>query len=111
TAADLGPPARRSRDPRQDLQQRRLAGTVRPDDPEHLALTRLEGDVPYGPDLSRRIVKVTRSHLPDTIDDAVAQRPVRRTELADPVLLRETFGFDRDRHQMLSANRGSERRK
>src|SRR6516165_12686358 len=38
-------------DPRQNLEQRRLPGAVRADDPKHLALGHVEGDVAQSPDL------------------------------------------------------------
>ena len=50
-AADLGPPGRRRRDPREDLQKRRLAGAVASDDAEHLPLGHLERDVLERPEL------------------------------------------------------------
>jgi len=43
--------------------------------------------------------------------ERVAQRAVRALELPDPVALREPLDGDRGRHQIVSANRGSERRK
>ena len=51
--ADLDAPARRRGDAREHLQQRRLAGAVAADDPEHLALLDLERHVAERPDLLR----------------------------------------------------------
>ena len=45
------------------------------------------------------------------VHHGLAQRPVRGVVLAEPVLLREPFDVDRDRHQIVSANRGSDERK
>jgi hypothetical protein len=55
-AADDRASLGRRRDPRQHLQERRLAGAVRADHAEHLALVDLEADVPQRPDLLLRLV-------------------------------------------------------
>src|SRR2546429_5415830 len=55
-AAELRAPLGRPRDLRQDLQQRRLAGAVRPDDPQHFTFACLERDVAQRPDLLLRLV-------------------------------------------------------
>jgi hypothetical protein len=51
--ADLQFPGRRREDPGEELQKRRLAGAVRPDDPERLARMHVEVDVAQRPDLAR----------------------------------------------------------
>ena len=50
-SADLGAARGRRRDPREDLQERRLPGAVASDDAEDLALGHLERDVLERPDL------------------------------------------------------------
>ena len=45
---DADPSGRLDGDPREDLQQRALAGAIASDDPEHLALLDVEGDVFQG---------------------------------------------------------------
>src|SRR5262249_52950563 len=49
-AAQNHPAFRRLRDPAQDLQQRRFARPVAPDDAEHLASLDLETHIPQGPE-------------------------------------------------------------
>src|SRR5205814_10058359 len=51
-AADLRPPRRRLHDPREDLQERALAGPVAADDPDHLARLHLEAHLPQRPELA-----------------------------------------------------------
>ena len=53
TSADLAASARRSQDPGQQLQHRRLAGAVRADDAERVAGAHLEGHVAQRPELAR----------------------------------------------------------
>ena len=49
-AADVDAPLRRLGDPREDLQQRALAGPVAADDADHLAFADLEGGIPQCPE-------------------------------------------------------------
>ena len=45
TPAEVDRAGRRAIEPRQEIEERRLAGAVRPDDPEQLALGNLEADI------------------------------------------------------------------
>src|SRR5262249_50625415 len=106
-AADASPDhratLRRRRDPRQDLQQRRLAGAVPTDDAEHLALVELERHVLERPDVLA-LTRVLRSEEPlRGVRGRFAEGAVRGLKLADAVPLRKIVGFDRDRHQIVSA--------
>src|SRR5512145_2053959 len=108
---DLRPSLCRRRDPRQHLQQRRLARAVAPDDAEHLALLNLEGDVPERPDLLPLATALPAAEPLHGIRERFAQRAVGGLVLADPVALTEPLSLDRDRHQSMSANFGSVDRK
>src|SRR5262249_42166070 len=111
SAADLSTSFGRRRDPAEDLQQRRLAGAVRTDHADHLALPSLEGDVLQRPDRLARLMNVAGAEPLDPVHERVSQRAVGRSELADLILLRQSLGSDRGRHQIVSATRGSERLK
>ena len=108
---DLSAAARRRRDPGEDLEQRRLARAVAADDAEHLALLHLERDVPERPDLLVVDSVVSPGEAPSGRGERVAKRPVGALQLADPVALRKLLRQDCDAHQIVSAKRGSERRK
>ena len=98
-------PVRRRRDPREDLQQRRLARAVASDDAQHLPLGHLERDVPQRPELlDGAMVLLARDPL-HGVHHRFAQRAVRRLVLTEAVLLRKPFDLDRDRHQIVSAKR------
>src|SRR5439155_1242049 len=84
---------------------------LRVDDAEHLAFGNGEADVAERPDLLLLLL------LFGAADGAgcgarkrVAERPVRSLELSDPVSLRDLLRFDRERHQIVSAKRGSKLR-
>ena len=111
SSADLRPAGGRSRDARQDLEQRRLAGAVAADDADDFACLRLERDVADGPDRLFLFAPVTRSPALELLHDRIAERSVGGLVLPDAVLLRQSFRDDRRRHQIVSANMGSERRK
>ena len=110
-ATDDRTPRRRCRDARQHLEQRRLAGPVPSDDSEDLALVDVEAHVPESPDLLLLIgIRAACEARPQT-RDRIAERPVGGLHLADAVPLRELLCLDRDRHQIVSAKRGSDARK
>src|SRR5438093_7466374 len=109
-ATDLRATGGRRRDAREDPEQRRLPRSVLSDDPEHLALLELERDVLQRPDLGPPLAPVLDplDESPRACGDRVAERVVRRVELADAVELRDPLDGDCGRcHQMLSAKRGS----
>src|SRR4029453_4874829 len=89
--ANLGATLRRARDARQDLEQRRLAGAVVSDDPDHLALLPPEGNVAQAPGRLLRLLTVLGAHALDPVHDRVAQGAVCGLELTDAVLLRDAF--------------------
>ena len=104
-AADHRAARGRRRDPRQDLEQGRLAGAVAADEPDDLAFANLEANVAQRPELARRAWPArvrTAERLP--ADERVPQRPVRCLHLPDAVALRELLRLDRERHQIVSAN-------
>src|SRR5439155_6233198 len=110
-AADDRATRSRSRDACEHFQQRRLARAVASDDAKHLAFGNGEADVAERPDLLLLLL------LFGAADGAgcgarkrVAERPVRSLELSDPVSLRDLLRFDRERHQIVSAKRGSKLR-
>ena len=92
---DLGAATRRRGDPRQDLQQRRLASAVPSDQPEHLAALDLERDAVERPEVTVTVVR-TLSGATDGARERVAQRPVRRVVLAQPVALGDVLDPDDD---------------
>ena len=95
-AEDRRAPARRPGDPREDLQQRRLAGAVPADDPDGLAGGDLEGDVLERPQelvAARPAAAEAAGREPREGDERVAQCLVRLA-LADPVPLRDPGGLD-----------------
>ena len=110
-AADLGAALGRERDPREDLEQRRLARAVASDDAQDLALGHLERDVAKRPDLGGRAMVLLAGNPSPGVDERLPERPVGRLVLAETVLLGERVDFDRDRHQIVSAKPGSEERK
>ena len=96
-AADRGSALGRSRDAGEDLEQRRLAGAVSPDDPERLAFLEVERDVPESPDLLVSAPMLLPGEPLADVRHRLAQRPVRGLELAYPVALGETLDGDRGR--------------
>ena len=110
--ADLGAPARRRRDPREDLEERRLPGAVLADDAEHLAFRQLERDVPQRPDLLDSAAR-DRAGEPAR-PRRRASREASRTRSATRRCGTASKGARSaiaDAHQIVSAKRGSERRK
>ena len=116
-AADLDAPGARLGNPREDLQQRRLAGAIAPDDADHLATLDLEVDILERPELLDLVAHdelaaahhvAGRAHeVPRPARDHVAQRDVALALalVADQVALAETIGADDDiGHQIRSAN-------
>ncbi len=90
-AADLDAAARGRRDPRQHLEERRLARAVPTDDSEHLALLDVERDVPERPDLlCLGRVLAPREPAAD-VCERLPERPVGRLVLSEHVLLREAL--------------------
>ena len=95
-------------DAREDLEQRRLAGAVAPDDAEHLAALDLEADVLERPELLDRVawhddapLGHVRGHapgVPGAAGDHIAQRHIALPLglVADHVFLAEPFGADND---------------
>src|SRR5262249_36605919 len=61
---DLGPPAGRRRDPGENLEQRRLAGSVLPDHAEHLTLVDPQRHVVERPDLGPLPMPAARPSRP-----------------------------------------------
>src|SRR5919201_1634999 len=110
-AANDGAPARGRRDPREDLEQRRLAGTVAANHAEYLSFAHLEADVAQGPDFLLLVLTLAPGQASGRVRERVAERSVRGLHLADAVPLREVLCLDRDGHQIVSANRGSDVRK
>ncbi len=96
-AADLRAPLRRLRDPREDLEERRLAGAVAADDPHNLALLDLERNVLERPDMAL-LVAVAAAEEPKRRGGGphqrLAQRGVRAPALPDPVALAQPFDSD-----------------
>lgn len=95
---------RRPRDPREDLQKGRLAGSVPSDDSQDLAAAHLEAHVPEGPDRRLFLSSVTpaleRGH--GGFRDPVAEGLVL-VDRTDPELLPELLDSDDDvAHQMTS---------
>ena len=111
-APDLGATLRRGRDPREDLEKRRLARTVaaRRRPAPRLPATSNETSrsaqivLTLGSGARVRSTRALRAKR-------LAKRPVGGLKLTDPVALREPLGVDGDRHQIVSAKRGSEERK
>src|SRR5439155_17779745 len=99
------------RDACEDLEQRRLAGAIPTDDAEHLTLRHLERDVLESPELHTRTGMLALHDSAPERGERVAKRAVGAVKLAQRVALRKTVGGDRGGHQIVSANRGSERRK
>ena len=96
-------------DAREHLQQRRLAGAVRPDQAERLVLRHREADVAQSPQirgLVRRVLAAPRR-------ERLAQRRVPAEVLPEPVALGEVLDLDRRlrRHYTTSANERSARAK
>ena len=96
---DVGVALGRVGDPREDLEQRALAGAVPADDAEHLAVLEVERDVAKRPDrllLRRRAEELAeaRPRRRDEVLHGLAQR-VRSLEVADPVALAEPLDADR----------------
>jgi hypothetical protein len=119
--AQLGAALRRLGDPREQLQERALAGAVRADQAEHLALLHLERDVAERPDVAVLGLLLAggaadgRPREPERgvhrVRDHVPERAVR-LELADLVALAEAVRVDDDvPHQITSAKLFSVRRK
>ncbi len=77
-SANLCPPLRRGRDPREELQQSRLPRTVMSDHAEHLALRHLKRDVPQGPDLLVVVPVWPARHPPADTDERLTQSAVAR---------------------------------
>src|SRR5262249_57420494 len=96
-------PCGRRRDPREDLQQRRLARAVAADDAENLALLDVERDVPERPDLLDVCSVLASKQTPTRVGQRLAQGPVGRLVLPEAVLLGDTFGFDDGSHQIVAA--------
>jgi hypothetical protein len=105
---DLRPPARGLGDPRQNLQEGRLPGTVSADDADHFALFDFERLVPEGPDGFRPTVDRRRRDAPspvatvaaedglDTVHQLIAQRVVTLLQRPDRVPLREALRPNHD---------------
>ena len=90
-------------DPREDLQERALAGTVAPDDPDDLARPDLEADVLQGPELlglARCAAAPASQGGGRQAPQALPQRAVARgvPVLGDAVALAEVFNADRRVH-------------
>ena len=62
------------------------------------------------PDLRRRTVVLATREPSPRVHQRLAQRPVGGLVLAETVLLGERVDLDRDRHQIVSAKRGSDER-
>src|SRR5262249_15116075 len=83
----------------------------------HLALLDAEGHVPERPDRLGRRQVLPAEHAVDAVADRVSQRVVSGLQLPEAILLREALDLDhrpcrsRDRHQIVSAKRGSKPRK
>jgi hypothetical protein len=108
-APDRGCAHGRRRDPREDLEQRRLAGAVLADEPDDLPFLDGERHVPERPELLERVVDVLEpERTPHSMRERVPQCLVAGLVLADPVALREPL-CDDGRHSV-SAKRGSARR-
>src|SRR5205823_6380231 len=97
-AAQAGVPRGRPGDARQDLEQRRFAGPVAPDDADGLAGPDVEADVAQGPELrgGGGATEGARQHL----HDALAQRQVVAALAGglDPVALADVVDDDRRGH-------------
>ena len=76
---------------RQDLEQRRFAGTVVADDPDDLTFLRLERHVAEGPDGFLLAPRGARLEAFEPLHDRIAQRAVGRLKLPDLVLLRQAL--------------------
>ena len=111
-AADDRATRSRGRDACEHFQQRRLARAVASDDAEHLALRNGEAHVTERPDLLLLVLLLVGAagDAGGGAAQGVAERPVRSLELSDPVSLRDLLRFDRERHQIVSAKRGSKLR-
>src|SRR4029077_18859874 len=106
-AANLGSAERWLENPREQLERRRLAGAVSPDDPQRLAIVHVERDVSQRPEflaLERvgvRLPKQGRRHRRQQVAKAVVRLPA-------PELFPDAVeGNPRLRHQTLSANLNS----
>ena len=113
----LRPALRRFRDPRQDLEDRRLTRTVDADHADRLALSDLERDILQGPEPPPLSLSCTCSGPPHRgrrrVRNALPDRAVA-VIAAEAITLRDSLGLDdRRRHfaQMTSAKRSSLRRK
>ena len=95
----------------ESCQQRGFPCAVAADDTEHLSFRNLKRDVPECPDFPRRLVVLPACEAFSGVHQRLAQRPVGGVVLADSVLLRKGVDLDRDRHQIVSAKRGSAERK
>ena len=106
TAEDLGVTGRGLGDPREDLQERALAGAVAADDAEHLTLADLEGGVAEGPDdvggVGLGVAEAAQAAEPvevapgglERVDDRVANVVVPLGGGPDPVAFAEPLGPD-----------------
>jgi hypothetical protein len=90
---------RRHRDPREHLEERRLASAVAADQSDHLALVYGEAHVAKRPEVALRQAAVTPEHG----GERLAERQV--VVATEPVTLAQIVDFDRAHGQIRSANR------
>ena len=95
----------RERDPRENLEERRLARAVQPDDADHLALGHLEAHVAQSPELLGRL---PQGPWPRERRQRLPERPI--ATLADDVALAQTLCLDHGRLPFRSSPRHVARR-
>src|SRR5690606_33931920 len=90
-AVELDAPASRGGAAREDLEERRLAGAVAPDDPERLAVRHLERDVVEG--VEERVLLL--AGRPDPLDRGGCRGRRALAERTEPVRLAQPGDADR----------------